>query len=232
MYKDPRDGLDGTCLAPRRVDRNGTPLRRYSGVHAISAIYTWGNNHMRRATKTTVLLASWSIAALALSGCAGGASDSPAPESTVSVDSSPATEEPAAESSFENSVLKTPEVTIAITDVKTIPVGEPGNEYGDVPVIAFWYEVTNLTAAEVTPSDWFYYFTAFQDNDPNAVNELNVGSLPDDQFLDSQLETIKEGGTVANAVAYELSDTTTPVDLVASDTLGEAEIGKMTFTLD
>jgi hypothetical protein len=45
------------------------------------------------------------------------------------------------------------------------------------------------------------------------------------------MANIKEGGTVSNAVAYELSDTTTPVDLVASLDLGSTEIGKMTFTL-
>ena len=43
-----------------------------------------------------------------------------------------------------------------------------------------------------------------------------MGSLPDDRFLDSQTENIKKGGTVENAIAYELDDLVTPVDLVAT----------------
>lgn len=34
-------------------------------------------------------------------------------------------------------------------------------------------------------------FEAVQDNDPNAVNALEVGGLPD-KFLNSQLEIIKK----------------------------------------
>ena len=58
-------------------------------------------------------------------------------------------------------------------------------------------------------------FTAVQDNDPNMVNELNVGMLPDEQYLDSQMAQIKKDGTVSNAIAYELTDETTPVVLKA-----------------
>ena len=64
-----------------------------------------------------------------------------------------------------------------------------------------------------------------------AENELNVGMLPDDRFLDSQMENIKKGGTVQSAIAYELDDTTTPVELVASDDLGFSEIGRVTYQL-
>lgn len=186
---------------------------------------------MHRTTKTTTLIASLGIAVLAFAGCASTTTDSPAPDETVTVDSAPIEEAPA-EATFEDSVLTTEDVTITITDIKTIQVGEPGNEYGDVPVIAFWYDITNNGAdRDVTPNDFIFYFNAFQDNDPNAENELNVGALPDDQFLDSQMENIKEGGTVSNAVAYELTDTTTPVKLVASTDLGQTEIGSMTINL-
>ena len=57
-----------------------------------------------------------------------------------------------------------------------------------------------------------------------------MGSLPDDRFLDSQTENIKKGGTVENAMAYELDDLDTPVDLVATEGLDEV-IGKATYTL-
>ncbi|KRB46839.1 DUF5067 domain-containing protein [Terrabacter sp. Root181] len=72
---------------------------------------------------------------------------------------------------------------------------------------------------------------AYQDNNPNAENELQVGSLPDDKYLDTQTEEIKKGGTVENAVAFELDDVKTPVDLVASTDLGTTEIGKVTYQL-
>ncbi|WP_261165752.1 DUF5067 domain-containing protein [Microbacterium sp. Marseille-Q6965] len=183
-----------------------------------------------RHIKTTLSLASFTIAALALAGCAS-ADEEPTPSSTEAAGGSPVAEE-TNEPTFADSVLTTSELTITITDVKTIPVGEPGNEYGEAPVIAFWYDTTNHTSEDVSPMHWIYYFSAFQDNDPNAVNELDVAALPDDQFLNSQTETIKQGGTVANAVAYALTDTTTPVELVASADLGQTEIGSMTFTLD
>ncbi len=80
--------------------------------------------------------------------------------------------------------------------------------------------------------NWLFVFKAYQDNNPDAVNELEVGALPDDRFLDSQTEAIKNGGTVENAVAYELDDETTPVELVASDNLGQTEIGRMTYNLE
>lgn len=134
-------------------------------------------------------------------------------------------------SSFVDGVLTTPEMIIKITDMKTIPAGATGNEYGKKPVIAFWYETTNLTGDQVSPMNWIYVISAYQDNNPNAVNELKIGPLPDDRFLDSQLETIKKGGTVANAVAYELDDETTPVNLVASEDFGSTETGRMTYNL-
>lgn len=181
--------------------------------------------------KISLGIAAVAVAAMTLVGCSSPAPDKevPAAGETVAVDAP--TEAPVAEASFKDSVLTTPEVTIKITEVKTIPVGEKGNEYGQKPVIAFWYEVTNVAGDDVTPSDWLFNFTAYQDNDPNIENELNVGSLPDEAFLDTQMENIKQGGTVANAVAYELDDITTPVKLVASNDLGMTEIGSMTFEL-
>ncbi|TIC89109.1 DUF5067 domain-containing protein [Nocardioides sp. GY 10113] len=132
-------------------------------------------------------------------------------------------------SSFVDGVLTTPDVKIVITDNKVIPVGAKGNEYGDKPVIAFWYEITNLSGEKIDPMEWLFLISAYQDNNPNAENELEVGSLPDDRFLDTQMETIKKGGTVENAMAYELDDEVTPVDLVASDMLGMDEYGTVTY---
>ena len=185
--------------------------------------------------KPFVLLAcAMSSLALTLSGCGGtstesnSTSNSPSPSTT----SSPSSDAAKSDTSFKDGVLTTPDVRIQITEHKVIPVGKKGNEYGPKPVIAFWYRITNVSGEKkVTPSEFIFSITAHQDNNPNADNELNVGSLPDDKFLDSQTETIKKGGTVANAIAYELDDLTTPVDLVASNDLGMTEIGKVTYQL-
>ena len=85
------------------------------------------------------------------------------------------------------------DVRIEITDWKIIPVGEPGNEYGEAPVIAFWYNTTNLSSKDIDPiSAWIAMFTAIQDNDPNIMNELQVASLPDAAFRETQMATIKK----------------------------------------
>ena len=70
-------------------------------------------------------------------------------------------------------VLK--DYTIKITSYKVIQVGETGNEYGRNPVIAFWYDTTNTSGNEIDPtSAWIYIMEAVQDNNPNAVNKLEM----------------------------------------------------------
>ena len=133
---------------------------------------------------------------------------------------------------FKDNEIVVKDYTIKITDWKVIPVGEKGNEYGKSPVIAFWYDTTNTSGKEINPtSAWIYIMEAVQDNDPNTVNELNVASLPDDQFRDTQLQKIKQGGTVSNAVAYELTDEETPVELTAKSSMIGDSIGSMTFDI-
>lgn len=150
-------------------------------------------------------------------------------------DSSSSPESPQASSEsvsmFKDNVLTTEDYKLEITKYKVIAPGEKGNDYGKKPVIAFWYKVTNISGKELEPDDaWISTFKAIQDNDPNSVNELNIGILPDDKFLDTQTHKIKKGGTVENAVSYELSDTKTPVLLKASD--DEKDIGEQSFKLN
>ena len=45
---------------------------------------------------------------------------------------------------------ETEDIKIEITKTKIIPGGETGNEYGDKPVIAFWYKTTNKTDKKVS----------------------------------------------------------------------------------
>lgn len=144
---------------------------------------------------------------------------------------SSAVEEPTSEFYFKDGVVQTEDLTITITDYKVIPVGEAGNEYGEAPVIAFWYDTTNKTGKEgINPlTAWMAVFTAVQDNDPNMVNELDVGMTPDEAALDTQTAEIKEGGTVSCAVAYVLDDETTPVTLTATKGIAGEELGTQDY---
>lgn len=177
------------------------------------------------------------ILILAGAGAVGGSQD-------ANTRDEPAAEQPAAAPddagspsapegpSFVDGVLVTDDVRIEITEHRVIPVGAPGNEYGKGPVIAFWYSVTNVSGKETDATTAFMFaINAYQDNDPNAENKLNVALLPDAQFRDSQLQKIKKGGTVQNAIAYELDDETTPVDLIATDGLFGGEIGTTRYVL-
>lgn len=133
---------------------------------------------------------------------------------------------------FKDGVLDVPAAKFEITDHRVVKPGEPGNEIGEKPLLVFHYDVTNKTDETLTTTDFVVYFTAIQDNDPNKVNELEVGAYFDPETSDTQLEQIKKGGTVAGTISYELDDLTTPVDLVASKSFSQDEIGRQTFELD
>ncbi len=200
-----------------------------------------------RALQASVALS----AGLLLAGCGTGGGTAEAPAETVTVTVTAGTEDPdspdeadstdetgedsqvpedASGSTFQDGVLSTSELRIKITRHEVIDVGAPGNEYGDKPVIAFWYETTNLSDDEVDPSAFIFHFNALQDNNPDAINELEVGMLPDDRFLETQSEKIKQGGTVECAIAYELDDTVTPVELVAYEGFDEV-LGSAVYEL-
>ncbi len=133
---------------------------------------------------------------------------------------------------FKDGVASLVDIDIKITKHAVIQPGQPGNEYGDQPVIAFWYDTTNKTGKDIDPTTaWMAVFSAIQDNDPNMENKLQVASLPDEQYLNTQTNKIKQGGTVSNAVAYTLTDTTTPVTLVATQGIAGDEIGKQDYAI-
>lgn len=133
---------------------------------------------------------------------------------------------------FKDGEVKLNDLKIKITETKVIPVGQPGNEYGEKPVFAIWYDTTNLSDKDIDPTTaWAVVFTAIQDNDPNSINELEVGVLPDESHLDTQLETIKKDGTVSNSIAYELDDLETPVTLVATQGVMGDELGRQEYTI-
>lgn len=135
--------------------------------------------------------------------------------------------------SFDGKTIKTKDVTIEITDYKVLQPGE-GNNFGDTPLLAFWYDTTvheDVTENEYDPFVWITITKAVQDNDPNAVNELNVGILPDEAHLDSQMQTIKPGGTLSSSVSYELDDLETPVELIVENIVTGEVYGSHTYEI-
>lgn len=133
---------------------------------------------------------------------------------------------------FDGKIAEIDDIKIEITSFKVINPGQLGNEYGDKPVIAFWYKTTNKTGKDIDSNlAWISIFTAIQDNNPNMINELQVGSLPDDRFLNSQSNTIKKNGTVENAIAYELTDNKTPVTLKANQGIAGKKIGTYNYNI-
>lgn len=183
------------------------------------------------------------VALFALSGCAsemsneepspptGETENQESPEEDSFSEDAEESAEPDGES-FVDGVLTTDELIISITDTAVISPGQDGNLYGDMPVLAVYYDITNLGTSDgsVSPlSSFIFNFEAFQDNDPNRTNKLDMGGVPGDEFLDQQLEDIKPGGTLSHAVSYELDDLETPVDLVAGFI---SEIGRITIDLD
>ena len=134
---------------------------------------------------------------------------------------------------FDGEIVEIEDLQIKIIKTKVIAVGEEGNDYGDKPVFAIWYETTNKSDKEFDSIDaWLAVFEAVQDNDDNMVNKLGVGSLPDEAHLDTQMNVIKQGGTVENSIAYELTDEITPVTLKATRGYGGDKLGEMDYAID
>lgn len=188
---------------------------------------------MKKSILLAVLVASLlcSCGTSGSTSSAGNMSASSPSESEVS-SSSESSDSDESPYGFKDNVIKLEDATITITDYKIIPPGEKGNEYSENSVIAFWYSVTNESDDFIDASTtWIASITAIQDNDPNIVNKLEISSLPDDSFLDTQMADIKPGGTLENAVAYELTDLETPVILQAQNGMFGDTVGEQSFEL-
>ena len=138
------------------------------------------------------------------------------------------------EYTFKDGKVSMEDIDLKITKYKVIPVGEEGNEYGDAPVIAFWYETTNKTEKDISPmTAWFASFPEgpIQDNDKNKVNKLQVALHPDKTLVNDQMSKIKKDGTVSGAIAYKLTDLTTPVKLTAYKGIGGIELVSQEFAI-
>ena len=82
-------------------------------------------------------------------------------------------------------------------------------------------------------SAWFASFPEgpIQDNDKNKVNKLQVALHPDKTLVNDQMSKIKKDGTVSGAIAYKLTDLTTPVKLTAYKGIGGIELGSQEFAV-
>lgn len=129
--------------------------------------------------------------------------------------------------------IKADNLTFKITSWKIIQPGETGNLYGQKPVIAFWYDTTNNSDKEISPMNaGVMNFAAYQDNNSNQENKLQVGSLPDAQFTETQMDNIKKGGTASDAISFELDDTTTPVIFEIKNIISNKIIAKETININ
>lgn len=82
-------------------------------------------------------------------------------------------------------------------------------------------------------SAWFASFPegAIQDNDKNKVNKLEVAMHPDKNLVKDQMSKIKKDGTLSGAIAYRLTDLTTPVKLTAYKGIGGIELSSQEFAV-
>lgn len=165
------------------------------------------------------LLALALVFALVFSLCACGEAapeTQTTPEPTAAPTAEP-TVEPKPNAMFDGMVYEDDEARIEIIGCEILEVGSEYNKYGDVPLVCFKFNVTNLSDRDVSASGkWIDTFRAYQDNDPNFLNELDVGSQENSAYHDTGFAKIKKGGTVEDVMTYELDDMETPVTLVAS----------------
>lgn len=133
---------------------------------------------------------------------------------------------------FDGKVAQTEKVKVEIQDTKVILAGEAGNEQGEKPVFAIWYEVTNLSDEETdSTSGWSDVFEVIQDNPDNLVNTLNTGQLPDDAHAASVLNKIKKGEKIESSISFELDEAEIPVTLIAVNGLLGDEIGRHDYPI-
>lgn len=133
---------------------------------------------------------------------------------------------------FDGKVAQTEKVKIEIKETKVIPAGEAGNELGEKPVFAIWYEVTNLSDEETDSTKaWINVFEVIQDNPDNLVNTLNTGQLPDVAHSDTLLSKIQKGETIESSISFELDESDIPVTIIAVNGMLGEEIDRHDFEI-
>lgn len=174
--------------------------------------------------------AAWMVAAGAiLTGCSAAPQDSLDGEPTVE-EIEIGAEQPGT-TSFADGTLTSSKLSIRIADSAVIPQGEPGNEYGEAPVMAVWFETTNTSGEEIDPlTAWLTHVRAYQTIGETPA-ELSLGMTPDSEHAATMSTAIPAGATVTAAVGYLMADDQTPVELILSDTF-LTEVGRVSLAAD
>ena len=114
-------------------------------------------------------------------------------------------------------------LTITLTEQKVLEPGAKGNEDGELPVLAIWYEVTNTSTHQTDAlTSWFTHFQVHQNlsADPNEpkLSALSMAMSPDPDLTTHETELIEEGATQKNVIAYQLLNPEAPVEIAVTDT--------------
>src|SRR5699024_12588452 len=93
-----------------------------------------------------------------------------------------------------------------------------GNEDGENPVFAIWYDATNRTDEEIDSEEaWTSQISAIQRDGAENANELEVTSLPNEEDSDTQKQPIKKDKTVDSTIDYELTSSTISISFLLED---------------
>src|SRR5699024_1693102 len=134
---------------------------------------------------------------------------------------------------FQDGVIDINDVKLEIQETKVIDPGEKGNEDGENPVFAIWYDATNRTDEEITPEEaWTSQISAIQRGGAENANELEVTSLPNEEDSDTQKQPIKKDETVENSIAYELTSSKIPISFILEDATTGETAGEDNFDIE
>lgn len=174
-----------------------------------------------------ILSAGLLISTLALAGCSSTLSNSTNQSNSSTTNS----QSHSITSSFKNNVFENNDAKIEIVKTQVSQPGGEVNELGGKPAFVIWYKITNKSGYELTPGSWLNYFDAYQ-SDSGTESKLTNPPMPQyTNYTRNMVNSIKKGETAENAVAYELTNTTQPVRLVAQSALSQEKFGEQTFNL-
>lgn len=130
---------------------------------------------------------------------------------------------------LKDNTAKLDDVDVKVLETEFMPKGTYEGQTADQLIVT--YEVTNKSDKEIDAM--IGYLAAFEatQEDANSERKLDVGMTPTNEkykfVSENQMNSIKKGGTVKSATAYDLKDTTTPVILHATKGVGGEKLGEI-----
>ncbi|RMC46587.1 DUF5067 domain-containing protein [Lactobacillus sp. ESL0230] len=174
--------------------------------------------------KKIITIISAVIASLSLAGCSSSSTNKSNNQSKTS------TVKPKPKYYFDGEKASIRDLDITITKVRFFKGLTPK----DKKQIAFEYIVKNKSKKKLDiTTSWLAVFNAYQDN-KNTDGKLEVGSTPLNyagKILNNQNKSIKKGGKLEGAIAYNLDSNKIPVTLKATKGVDGPKIGQKTFKL-